>query len=387
MASPSKAHLGIALVALVATVVSFGACSFRNVDDLYGGARDAGHEAAVVVTCSKDCLGGECVAGKCQPVTLIGGRDRPWGVVLDKDDVYWSELGPDGQPGAAYKLVPAADPVKIIDAEFDPTWLYTNQSRLYWVSNTSAGVVGRCPLAGGSGCIYKPSIRVLTPPGSIVASSLQDTTYVNHPDSVVADNSGVYWTNAGGRPGFPEGSVVVCRATGCGSPGPQILATSLQRPRGIALDEAFVYWVNEGVGADTDTGTVSRILKSGGVAQKIADHQSGPAYIAVDVENVYWTNRGSGDVMVWPKSGGDPQMFASGQGNAWAIAVDASGVYWTTWGPNGAVSTCPASGCDAGVTVVAGALNSPFGIALGANAIYFTLFDPVQGAVMKVAKP
>ena len=207
-----------------------------------------------------------------------------------------------------------------------------------------------------------------------------------NPDSVVADNTGVYWTNAGSRT-LQDGSVVVCHATGCGSPGPQILSTSLARPRGIALDETYVYWVNEGLGADTDTGTVLRIPKIGGTAEKIADHQGGPAYIAVDATSVYWTNRGSSEVMTWRKSGGDPQVFATEQGNAWAIAVDASGVYWTTWGPNGSVSTCPLSGCDSGVTVVAGSLNSPYGIALDDAAIYFTLFDATAGAVMKVAKP
>jgi hypothetical protein len=372
---------GIFLAAAWASL-AFPSCSLRNVDDLYGG--DAGHEAAPL-TCAKDCLGGACVLGKCQPTALVSGRNRPWGVVLDRGDVYWSELGPDGQPGAAFKLVPAAEPVKIIDAKVDPMWLYTYESRLYWVSSTAPGAVGRCPLAGSTGCSYEPGVLV-NPPGSIVASGLNGTTYVNNPDSVVADNTGVYWTNAGSR-NLLDGSVVVCRATGCGSPGPQILSTSLARPRGIALDETYVYWVDEGLGPDPDTGLVLRIPKVGGTAQKIADHQGSPAYIAVDGTNVYWTNRGSGDVMVWPKSGGDPRLFAPGQGSAWAIAVDASGVYWTTWGPNGSVSTCPASGCDAGVTIVAGALNSPYGIALDQNAIYFTLFDPMLGAVMKIAKP
>src|SRR5207302_1762164 len=115
------------------------------------------------------------------------------------------------------------------------------QGRLFWTSSTAPGAVGRCPLLGGTGCVYDPGITV-NPPGSIVASGLNGTTYVNNPDSVVADATGVYWTNAGSLRTSVDGSLVVCPASGCGQPGPRILATSLAHPRGIALDDTFVYW-------------------------------------------------------------------------------------------------------------------------------------------------
>lgn len=375
-------------VALVACTAVPG-CSFRNLDDLTSG--DAAPPPDAAPQCKQDCLGGACVLGKCQPVTLIDGRVSPWGIALDsaRGDVYWSELGPPGVAGAIFRLVPGAVPsaASYVVTDVDPTWLFASSGRLYWTSETQPYAVGRCPIPG-AGCTYHPGSSA-TPPGSIVASGFGTRDYVNNPDRVVADASGVYWTNAGSSVSSRDGSIVVCRATGCGSPPPQQLALFQSHPRGIAVDETYVYWVNQGLGVDPMDGAVLRIPKvpsANSTAEKIAEGLQSPAYVAVGADAIYWTNAGTGAIMMWPKTGGAPKVFADGQGGAWDIAVDDSGVYWTTFGPSGTVAMCPLSGCDAGVTIVA-AVNSPYAIALDANAVYFTMNDPHTGAVKKVAKP
>ena len=373
-------------LAVAAAIVAAGGCSLvRNLDDLSGGAPDAAPDAPPA--CPTDCLGGACVDGVCQPVTLIDGRPRPWGIAVDdQHHVYWSEIGTPTVYGAAYELLPDAGQARVIESDdIQPMWLFIGDSNLYWASMVTPGAIGRCPL-GGSGCVYEPGLA-LNPPGSIVAEGFESNDYVNNPDRVVADSTGIYWTNAGTSRDSADGTVVVCPSTGCGKPPPFVLATALPRPRGIAVDDAFVYWVNEGPSTDPTSGTVYRISKEGGTAQKIADSQGTPAYIAVDNVNVYWTNAGAGQVMVWPKAGGAVSVFAEKQDNAWDIAVDDSGVYWTTWGPSGTVATCPTSGCTGGVTVLASNQNEPYGIALDTNAVYYTSYDPTNGAVLEVAKP
>jgi hypothetical protein len=224
-------------------------------------------------------------------------------------------------------------------------------------------------------------------PGSIISNGAGGNPFVTNPDRTAADATGVYWTNAGTARDSQDGSVIVCAQAGCGSLGPTVLASGLPRPRGIAIDDAYVYWANEGLSTNPNGGTVMRVPKRGGRAETIASQQGAPVYLATDTTTLWWTSRGDGVVMTWSKSGGAAQVFADAQAGAWDIAVDDSGVYWTTWGPSGAVSMCPKSGCDAGVVVLASGLNEPYGIATDDKAVYWTSFDPSNGAVMMIAKP
>jgi hypothetical protein len=368
---------------LVVAMSALGACSLRDLSDLTSGGADAASDVDAALVCPKDCLGGECVNGKCQPVTLVANRPSPWGIAVDQGTVFWSELGPSGVPGAAYRFEEPDGGRTFIKTYVDPTWLTVFEGHLLWTGMTSPFAVGRCPTSG-AGCTFLSGFNPF-PAGTIVASGAGP--YVNHPDRAVADATGVYWTNAGSSVVTRDGSVVVCRATGCGSPPPQQLALFQSHPRGIAIDDTYVYWVNQGLGTETTDGAVLRIPKApGGIAEKLADSLQSPAYLAIDDNHVYWTNGGTGTVMVVSKSGGDARVFADGQGGAWDIAVDGTGVYWTTLGPSGTIATCPLSGCDAGVKVLA-EQSEPYGIALDDKAVYWTTFDPMAGTVMKLAKP
>jgi len=362
---------------------SLGACSLRDLSDLTSAPADAATDADAAAVCTKDCLGGACVNGKCQPVTIAANRRSPWGIAVDQGQVYWSEASAPGVRGLGYRFDPNDGMSTYINTDVGPTWLSVFGGRLLWAGATSPFAVGRCPIPG-HGCTFFMGFNPF-PAGTIVANG--NGQYVNHPDRVVADATGVYWTNAGSSVVTRDGSVVVCRATGCGSPPPQLLALFQSHPRGIAIDDTYVYWVNQGLGTETTDGAVLRIPKTpGGTSEKLAENLQSPAYLAIDDNNVYWTNGGTGTVMVVSKSGGDARVFAEGQGGAWDIAVDGTGVYWTTLGPSGTIATCPLSGCDAGVKVLA-QQNEPYGIALDEKAIYWTTFDPTAGTVMKLAKP
>ncbi len=72
--------------------------------------------------------------------------------------------------------------------------------------------------------------------------------------------------------------------------------------------------------------------KAGGAAATIATGQPYPFGIAVDSQNVYWTNNGTasgGTVMKVPLAGGTPTVIASGQNFPMGVALDATNVYWT----------------------------------------------------------
>lgn len=65
---------------------------------------------------------------------------------------------------------------------------------------------------------------------------------------------------------------------------PETFATGQGKPWGIAIDDAYVYWTNEG------SNTVMRAAKTGGAPATIAKDQAEPHRILVDSTTVLWHN-------------------------------------------------------------------------------------------------
>jgi hypothetical protein len=171
---------------------------------------------------------------------------------------------------------------------------------------------------------------------------------------------------------------------------------SFQRnPRGIAVDDQFVYWANYALG---DAGVVAEggsIMKApkdlSGVPEPVATGQSGPDAITVnaDAGYVYWTNTGSspnsGEIMRASVQGSGVTPLASGQANPTRLALDKTGtyLYWinVATGPTGTVRRVLAKDISAPVVedVATGQAN-PRGVAVvednsGEAFVYWTNND------------
>jgi hypothetical protein len=212
-----------------------------------GAAGAAGKPAAVAPTYDVD-----------ETLAVSDGTD-----VFAFGDVKSGKSGPEllhlGATGKPTVVTVAAGPVV-------RTALAVNATHVFWVQG---GSVVRAPKAGGDAA---PVVKL--PAGKI--------------QRLAADDTAVYWTDSG--TGDPQWSSRVYRATI--ADGKVETISDAPSPFSIALDGDTVYWTSS-----TDAG--GRILarkKAGGATLVLAKEQHKPRGLAVDDRYAYWVNAGDGNV-------------------------------------------------------------------------------------------
>lgn len=157
----------------------------------------------------------------------------------------------------------------------------------------------------------------------------------SYPFRIVADRDYVYVVTEGTAEG--DGSLVRIAHKGS-EPTVETLISSLQTPRGIAID-LDASQVAKAVYVTTfdENGTVERVSFASGDPQHevIASDLDHPNGITVGASAIYWTNWGDGTVHSLPKTaeaGETPQVLAMGRVAPGAIAVNDDTIYWVDEG-------------------------------------------------------
>jgi hypothetical protein len=253
-------------------------------------------------------------------------------------------------------------------------------------------------------------------------------TGLNHPFLMTSDSANAYWTEFGDALGSGNGKVSSCPVTGCSAGGPTVIAQGLTNPRGIAVDaqnvyfgtatysavngaiwscplagcngsphqlapasipfgvavdSAYVYWV------DFDLGEVHRVAKTGGGGDVVlydagAGVASQPEQCVVDALNVYFTDS-FGDLFRVPVAGGVPAMMAGGsQGGGWPVVIDTANAYL---GGPGQIVRMPKSATDGGLPIATG-IPDPNGLAidLATGTVYWSNWGAGGGTDGTVGK-
>lgn len=179
----------------------------------------------------------------------------------------------------------------------------------------------------------------------------------------------------------------VCMGAQCvnGSCAPIILASNQNKPWGIAVDAANVYFSNR-----TSAGSIVQVPIDGGPTTILASNQNDPDCVAIDTGNVYWSNVAGGSVHMVPIGGGPLTVVASGQTPA-GVAIANGEIFWTNWNSNGSIMKVPVPGATP--IVVATGQNLPHRIAVDGAFAYWTAYGAgavrrapvVPGAVTTIA--
>jgi hypothetical protein len=108
---------------------------------------------------------------------------------------------------------------------------------------------------------------------------------------------------------------------------PSMLATGQYGATSIAVSATSVYWLHHGGAADMGWGgSIMSVPVTGGTPATFASDVYSPGGVVADDAGVYWT--AGQQLMEAPPGGGTATTIALGDGLG-AIAVDANNVYWT----------------------------------------------------------
>ena len=232
-------------------------------------------------------------------------------------------------------------------------------ANLYWMD---MGELGMVPRTGGASSVLANTPSPLFALGGYVT----------------ANDTEVYWANGN----FPNGAVNSVPTQGGAST--QIAATD--EPIGIAVDAHNIYWSTFG-SSNNPVGTIVRRPLAGGATITLASGLSTVGPIAIDADDVYWTDC-LGSVASVPIAGGSVRTLLTAQYNVplnteldetpAGIAVSDGRIYWTSTPlAGGGPSLISSMSVDGGaVTVLASPVTRPSGIAVDADDVYWLEIGP-----------
>jgi hypothetical protein len=313
--------------------------------------------------CGHDCLGGKCVAARCQPFVITLEPGIAEAITVDDTYVYWTNpAGGDVRrapiAGGAAETVydgPAGTPLG--------KRLVRTGAHVYFTVATPDGGVYRCPAAGCGAAAPEAVVAPLDEPDFV---ALSGTTKLLIVESLV-----------GGRVG---------RCTlPCTSGLDDIISSAEGFPTYAADQGDDVYW--------------STILPAGGTVRARPAGAAGPVTIqssavatevAIVGSEILYIQLGIGPVAI-PRDGGAGRILSSARPQAERLVVDQGIVYFNDsdgLNAKGRILSCAVGGCGDGGAVLATDQNRPYALAVDPSSVYWTnKGDSDAGAsVMRVAK-
>jgi hypothetical protein len=307
-----------------ACIPGFGNCDGEDANgcetDLSSGSEHCG-------ACGHDCQGGDCIAGKCQPIELVAGTSAAL-LEIDATHAYWATASTatyqDGvmvfdPPQTTVSRVPrSGGEVQVLASLTDgrvPVGLRVHGTDCYWVE---VGPYWNTP----------STIQVRPVDGSLPARAL--ATYPTRIDTLAVNEEHVFFTVLDSTAYLGDSRYSVGRVPLAGG-AVEILATEIaaNKMTSLLLDEQRAYWIELGLSAH---GRVVTVPLGGGETTVFSDAHA--LSMARDETNLYWL--GGSEVSqdanaVWkkPLRGGQPFPLATEAATVSQIAANSSFVFFT----------------------------------------------------------
>ncbi len=324
-------------------------CDFLLTLDRPGDAGVDGDGDANAV-CDHDCRGGACVAGVCQPVTLVADAQRPVRLALSDTDVYWVDRGAGlvmrtSKDGAGQSILRQNEP-GVLDIALDA-------GNVYWATPTlvqSCSILGACgPVVPYAGCSTAGETRLAVSP------------------------SNVYWTCTANEQIFGELKIQ----------GNQVQFQKAEPSTGeIVADAGAVVWARTGSGGEIRSSPADQTPNPTTFAE-LTDRDA----LALDTTFVVAAGHAATEITAVDRDTKSMHTIAQAT-NVTAIAIDNGTVFWVSDGPDAALRSCPVTGGNTQPATILDNLDSPTDVAVDANFIYFaTAPTNGPGTIQRVARP
>ena len=243
--------------------------------------------------CGHDCLGGACVAGKCQPVVFVEGETQPVGVANDGVELFWTTTRGDVKA----KRLDGSGVVRTLASFGTPGLLNADHLEVdgafVYVAGYGRKQILRLPKAGGA-----PTV-LATCNDDCLGVALRDTT--------------VYFTDRG------TNTLRVIEADG----GTSNVAIGLSGP-----EDAFATATDVFI-ADEHSGKVLRVARTARsaiptVVARVAD----PVAVAVDGPDMWVVAQASGIIYRLPVNGTTPAVAVASAPQAVGLTLTPTAIYW-----------------------------------------------------------
>jgi hypothetical protein len=276
--------------------------------------------------CGRDCLGGGCNQGECQPFVFIQGADARE-ISQDYEHLFWVTKG---DKASVYMINHDGSNKSVLASEqANPCGLLPTDRRLHWANQGVS--TGANQFAPNTGSIWNTDLQ-----GNNDTHVLANE---NNPMFLATDGNTVWWTahgtNSDPEAGQPDGTIRSCARVPCTAASAATIFKGIFGPLQIAFMKNVLYWTTERAALDGNRGSVwSLKVNPTGIPDKLTASSVAAAYdvaLQSDGNFLFYTSTDLGTVTRVP-TGAGVGGFLSNQGSPREMVAGADYVFWINRG-------------------------------------------------------